>query len=241
MKKVVRIFIFIFIILLVFSAIVYIDYFCVKNKNIAPKIALKSEINSETTEYKAIFYKVWYCNSNKKYMIGSYDDDSSICPIKYIYYENGYYSNPQDIKISKRDIEVMTDNGYYTSEMIDGFKTDEEVENAVYVAYNYGKTLYKNVTDNNNTKLKSTDGYNLVVFPEFKSDNNEKYSWVYNFDDESKYYCVKTESGKTFYSSYLDKKCIAFVQLTLDSKWCNLYKKSTIVYNKDKVKNLCEE
>ena len=116
MKKVVKIFIFIFIILLVFSAIVYIDYFCVKNKNIAPKIALKSEINSETTEYKAIFYKVWYCNSNKKYMIGSYDDDSSICPIKYIYDENGYYSNPQDIKISKRDIEVMTDNGYYTSE-----------------------------------------------------------------------------------------------------------------------------
>ena len=107
--------------------------------------------------------------------------------------------------------------------------------------HNYGKTLYKNVTDNNNTKLKSADGYNLVVFPEFKSDNNEKYSWVYNFDDESKYYCVKTESGKTFYSSYLDKKCIAFVQLTLDSKWCNLYKKSTIVYNKDKVKNLCEE
>ena len=40
-------------------------------------------------------------------MIGSYDDDSSICPIKYIYDENGYYSNPQDIKISKRDIDLL--------------------------------------------------------------------------------------------------------------------------------------
>ena len=32
--------------------------------------------------------------------------------------------------------------------------TDEEVENAVYVAYNYGKTLYKNVTDNSKSEIR---------------------------------------------------------------------------------------
>ena len=65
MKSLKKIFIIIIVLLVVFSGVVYIDYFLVKTKNTFPKIAIKEELNDETTVYKAILYKVWYCKNNK--------------------------------------------------------------------------------------------------------------------------------------------------------------------------------
>ncbi|UKI58752.1 MAG: hypothetical protein L6V81_05170 [Clostridium sp.] len=48
-----------------------------------PKIAIKEELNDETTVYKAILYKVWYCKKIIKTLsIGNYSDKDAICPKK---------------------------------------------------------------------------------------------------------------------------------------------------------------
>ena len=48
MKSLKKIFIIIIVLLVVFSGVVYIDYFLVKTKNTFPKIAIKEELNDET-------------------------------------------------------------------------------------------------------------------------------------------------------------------------------------------------
>ena len=42
--------------------------------------------------YKAIFYKVWYCENDKKFVIGSYDDPDATCTSD-IKFDDGYYTN----------------------------------------------------------------------------------------------------------------------------------------------------
>ena len=103
MKSLKKIFIIIIVLLVVFSGCVYIDYFLVKTKNTFPKIAIKEELNDETTIYKGILYKVWYCKNNKTMSIGSYSDRDAICPKKYTYTDD-YYKNSMGINISKHDL-----------------------------------------------------------------------------------------------------------------------------------------
>ena len=105
----------------------FFDYFYTKTNNVAPKISLKEEMDENTTVYKAIFYKVWYCKSNKSYYIGSYSDKDAICPKNYSY-DNGYYTNELGVKISKRDLQLLTNDGVYTDEMIENMNSNGCVE-----------------------------------------------------------------------------------------------------------------
>ena len=70
-------------------------------------------------------------------------------------------------KISQRDLEIITKNGIYTSEMIEAMKNNKSLNDAVYVASLYGKTVYKKIVDKNDNEILVDDNY-LVVFPEFK-------------------------------------------------------------------------
>ena len=152
------------------SSLIYFDYFNVKTNNTSPKISLKEEINENQILYKAVFYKVWYCKTNKTYTISPYSVADEVCPINYVY-NDGYYTNAEGIKISKRDLQLLTNDGVYTSEMIETFNSNKQVEDAVHVAYNYGKYKYKTIEDE--------DNYSLVAFPDFKEDNNN-YKWIYD-------------------------------------------------------------
>lgn len=106
MKKVKIILIVLFIILLVLSGMIYIDYFIVKEKNSIPKISLMEE-EKEFYVYKAPFYKVWKCKSDGSIIIGDYKDPDAICKTNYEFV-NGYYVNANNLKISKKDLYVNT-------------------------------------------------------------------------------------------------------------------------------------
>ena len=229
MKKVKKVLIYILIIVVVLGSLIFFDYFYTKTNNVAPKISLKSDLDENTVVYKAVLYKVWYCKNSNTYYIGDYNDKDAICPKKYTYVY-GYYINDQDVRISKRDLQLLTNDGLYTSEMVENMKDTTEVENAVYVAYNYGIKKYKEEGS------KSSKGYNLVLLPEFKEDNTN-FKWIY---DESKKYCLKTDKNNDYLADYVNDECGEFVKIKMDQKWCENYKNSTLKYD-DNIEKLCKE
>lgn len=230
MKKISKILFIIFILILVLGCCTYIDYFIVKRKTTYPKIALKKEISSDLVVYNAIFYRVWYCGTNKTYTIGDYEDVDAVCPKNYTY-KDGYYTNTANVKISKKDLEMIND--IYTSEMIENMVDKIAVENAVYVASNYGQKVYKNVVDETGQN-KKFNNYQLVSFPKFELNTKGDYEWVY---DNEELYCL---NDKGEISLYLNDKCTTFEKIKMDSQWCKLYINSTLAYNTEASK-LCEE
>ena len=239
MKSLKKIFIIIIVLLVVFSGVVYIDYFLVKTKNTFPKISIKEELDDETTVYKAVLYKVWYCKNNKAISIGSYSDRDAICPKKYTY-DNGYYKNNMGINISKRDLELLISAGVYTSEMIEDINSESDLKDKVYVATTYEQTKYKKVDKDKREGITLESGVELVVFPTFESNGGE-YSWVYDYNEEN-YNCMKTDKNKTkVFSRFENGKCgDDYQKLQFDDKWCSLYKNSTLIY-KDDIEKLCEK
>lgn len=220
MKKIIII---IVIVLVVFSSLVYVDYFNTKTNNTFPKLSLKSE-NEDAIIYTSILYRVWYCKVNKMYMIGSYSEDN-VCPKNYEYI-NDIYTNNNGIKFNKKDLQLLTKDGVYTSEMIENMNSDKEVEDAVYVASNYLKYNYKVVNETETNKI--------IVFPKFEKVNNN-YEWVY--DETENFYCLSEDSLS--YAEYNNETCGSFTKFKMDEKWCDLYKTSTLVYE-DKIESLCE-
>ena len=230
MKKLVRILIILFILIAVFGAAAYIDYFMIKGKNTYPKLAIKKKLNEDVTVYTALLYKVWYCKTNDTYTIGGYDDKDAICPHDYEYVD-GYYTNSIGIKISKKDIEMLSTNDIYTTEMIDNLSSEESVKNALHVVEAYMSKQYKSVNK------KSEEGEDLVVFPTFKLDKNtKKYSWVYDLDDTANYYCLSNKQV----AKYDGEECGNFEKIKMDKEWCQSYEKSTLIY-KNKIEDYCKE
>ena len=225
MKRLLKYLIVIFVIVIVFFSIVYIDYFNAKKNNTNPKISIMVESENYIL-YKALFYRVYYCRTNKKNIIASYNEEV-ICPNNYEY-QNGIYTNREGIKISKNKLQLLTNDGVYTSEMIENFKTDKEVDEALNVASEYGKIRYKVIDEE--------DEYNIVRFPTFES-VNDNYDWVY--PDEDNEYCLKGENYNYQVAKYENEKCGKYEKITMSEKWCESYKKSTLVYVKG-VENLCK-
>ena len=216
-------FIIIVLLLIVFASLVYVDYFNTKTNKTFPKLALKSE-NDDAVIYTAILYRVWYCKVNKMYMIGSYSE-KDVCPKNYEYV-NEVYTNSQGVNITKRDLQLLTKDGVYTSEMIENLANDKQVEDAVYVAYNYLKTSYKVINETETNKI--------VVFPEFKEVNGN-YEWVY--DESDNYYCLSKDGTQV--AKFDNLVCGKYVKIKMDERWCESYKTSTLVYDEN-VESLCD-
>ncbi len=230
MKKIKKVLFIFFIILLIFAGAVYIDYFIASRNNTHPKIAIKKEIDDDLFVYNGVFYRMWYCKANDTYTIGDYEDSDAVCAIAYEY-DKGFYTNGAGIKISKHDLEMIRE--VYDSEVIETLNSDNVVENAVYVAENYAKLNYKEVEEDGK-KVKSGK-YVLINLPDFIEKNN-KYSWTI---DESKSYCLDESGDIKKYAPYEENVCGEFVNLTYDSKWCDLYKNSKLYFD-DKVNEMCK-
>ena len=226
MKRIKKLLIFLLVVIVLLGATAYIDFYIAKLNNTNPKIAIKEDLDESTIVYKGVLYKVWYCKTNKVYTFGSYSDKDAICPKDYKY-EDGYYTNALGIKISKRDLQLLTNDGVYTSEMVENMNSESQVKSAVHVAYNYGKNKYKVL------ETKSADNNKLVIFPEFK-EQNDNYKWVY--DELSTQYCLKDNQV----AIYENNKCAVYQKIKMDKEWCENYENSTLIYE-DGINKYCEE
>ncbi len=239
MKLIKKIFIIVFTLLLILSALAYIDYFLVKTNNKVPKFSLKKD-EKDFIVYSAPFYKVWYCKDSKTVILGGYDDPDAICHKSYEYVD-GYYTNSSGLKISEEDLELITKNGIYTSEMVEAMKDEKEVQDAVFVADTYGRLVYKKKLDSKGNEMMVGEDNYVVVFPEFVKVEG-KYDWHYEEEYTDRVYCMEDRDGVEYFTRYNNGSCgKSYFKLKLDDKWCGKYKDSTLVYKEDSVKNLCEE
>ena len=175
--------------------------------------------------------------------------------LKGIYFYNGF-NKPNKLADNLSDFmddlknkdTVLTTNylGDVSDELLDELTyvakdnrtIDDDINNALYVVSKYEMLEYNNITLKNGDKLKSLDGYEIIVFPTFKyNSKTDSYKWTYDTKNTNNYYCLdkKTES----YSKYSNYACGDFVKLTLDKKWCSLYKESTLSSNKE-ISKYCE-
>lgn len=226
MRKIIKCLLFIMIIIIVFSSIIYIDYFSSKTNSTNPKIAIKEE-NENYIVYKAAFYEVYYCKTNKKYIFADYNEEV-VCPNNYKYVD-GYYTNGEDFKISKRDLQLLTNDGVYTSEMIENIKSENEIKKDINVAYEFGLKNYK--------VLEEEEEYNVVVFPNKFDEVDDNYDWIFNEDGDK--YCLKGENYNYLVAKYNDGKCGKYEKVKMKEEWCEAYKTSTLVYLKG-IENLCK-
>ena len=229
MNKIGKILTIIFIVVFSIFCVAYLDFFIAKSRNTTPKLAIKKEINENLVVYNALLYKVWYCKTNDTITLGDYKDVDAVCPNKYTY-ENGFYKNSLGLSISEKDMTLISE--IYTSEMIENMSSKSELEDAVYVAVNYGKTLYKKLKEYN-SYVKSPDDNYIVVFKNYKQNEKGKYEWVY---DEDVKYCLNSKKEVALYE---DTECGEYNKIKLDDKWCKLYTNSTLVY-KDNIGTLCK-
>lgn len=230
MKKIKGILFILFIFLLVIASSIYIDYFIVRSRNTTPKIALKKNLDDNLIVYNAVFYRVWYCKTNNKYTIGNYDDLDAICPKKYNY-DNGEYVNSKGITITKKDLSLISE--IYNSSVIELIEDKETLNDYVEVALGYGKIKYKNLKVNN-VDVKSSDGNNIIVFPEYNENEDGEYEWIYN---EEVKYCLKNNQ----IAPYVNNKCGKYTSIKMKQKWCETYKKSSDLLRNDDMKLLCQE
>lgn len=237
MKVVKKIFALIIITLVILIVLTVIDYYCVKNNDIFPRVAVKHEYkDKDMTIYNALFYKLYYCTSNNSKILVSYSDDEPTCPSKYKF-ENDYYTNSVSLKISKHDINIMTYNNIYTKEMIDIMSSNEEVNNALYVVNEYIKTKYKELDEKTSSNLDIN--YQLITFPEFIYDK-DKDNYELKYDEKQNIYCLQTDNKtkEKMYSIYENGECLLdYKPLKMTDKWCELYKNSTLIYEGN---NLCK-
>lgn len=239
MKLIKKIFIIVFTLLLILFALFYIDYFLVKTNNKVPKFSLKKD-EKDFIVYSAPFYKVWYCKDSKTVILGGYDDPDAICHKSYEYVD-GYYTNSSGLKISEENLELITKNGIYTSEMVEAMKDEKEVQDAVFVADTYGRLVYKKKLDSKGNEIIVNKDNHVVVFPEFVKVEG-KYDWHYEEEYTDRVYCMEDRDGVEYFTRYNNGSCgKSYFKLKLDDKWCGKYKDSTLVYKEDSVKNLCEE
>ena len=239
MRLIKKIFIITIVLLLILSCLSYIDYFLVKTNNKVPKFSLKKD-EKDFIVYSAPFYKVWYCKDSKTVILGGYDDPDAICHKSYEYVD-GYYTNSSGLKISEEDLELITKNGIYTSEMVEAMKDEKEVQDAVFVADTYGRLVYKKKLDSKGNEMMVGEDNYVVVFPEFVKVEG-KYDWHYEEEYTDRVYCMEDRDGVEYFTRYNNGSCgKSYFKLKLDDKWCGKYKDSTLVYKEDSVKNLCEE
>ena len=239
MKIITKIFFTIIILAAIVAALAYIDYFLVVKKDTLPKFALKEENKEkEVIVYKGLLYKLWYCTYDKSRTIGSYSDAEAICPRTYEYVDD-YYTNNNGLKISKKDLQLMTYKNIYTYDMIELMSDTKEVSNASYVVYEYGKTFYEEKAD---SKVKyNKKNLKLVSFPDFVLDG-KNYVWKISNDETTKYYCMDEKDDINIFSLYENEKCSdTFEKIKLDDKWCELAKNSTLAYMDNVISDLCSE
>lgn len=229
MKKVTKILVVIFILLLAFGLATYIDYYIVKTKNTTPKIAIKKDVNDNLVVYNAFMYRIWYCKSNGRYTLGDYKDSDAVCFSKDSYDKDGNYINEANVLISKENLELLSE--YYNTEEINKMNQDD-VDDSVLLLKEYGEKIYKVLDTDESKEIKSKLNYDIVVFPKYKL-NDKKYEWVY---DEEKYYCMKDDE----FALYENDDCIDFTKLSISKEACDIYNKG-ILNNKVNIDGLCEE
>ena len=159
---------------------IFIDYDYAKRKGQKPffTIKVRNNVKNQYNEYLGFFYRTYECYAEENNFIFSGLKVKKIsCPIAITFNKDGYFKNSNNIMISKDQYEVIK-NLY--SNYINEFKTNEELENAYFLAYEYQSKSY--VVEKGSAFISDDVTYSKVHFNVYKDGK-----WQI---DKSKDYCI---------------------------------------------------
>lgn len=226
--------------LAVFLATCFLDYSRAYKSSVAPLFVIRHKDDYKQAEvYYGIFYKAWTCNNGEKSIqFGVYSSEINNCSIVVSYDKDGYYENPNGIKMSKKEINTIKT---YFYDYFNEFKTEKELENA----YKISKAINEVWWVKNVEPITLDDGStaNMAIFNKFVNNNGE-YLWELQYDNEEFHKCVKNQNNEYVFSEYdqESQKCgTEWKHLNLSKSICSLTKTS-IKYVKELVSitKLCE-
>ncbi len=234
-RKILTVVMIIVFFIVMISSLSVVEFYYAKKTERIPLIALRREDKvNQYFEYNALFYRVYKCYSDEV-SIRSYKESLPSCPRLIMFDNNGEYTTPSGVSISKRNYQMLlTVNGY---KEIDKFN-EEEYKNALFVAEEYGRSIHVQAAENNKIVI-DEETVNVEVFREFViTDVYGNYKWVPQYNNKEYYKCAKVENGIFLFSDYNDGKCSSnWATHNFGSKWCSLAKDS----NKEEIKLAAEE
>lgn len=218
----------IFFIIIFIGTTSIIEFYYAKDAKRMPILALKSEDKSKQYyKYSSFFYNVYKCYSGTVYAIAK-NYPEPICN-RIIVYDNGYYTNKNGLKISKKDYQSIYDVSCNFNE-IENFTSKEEVEKAVLIANEYERNLSIPIK----TTQFNKQVVNINAFKDLSMNSYGDYSWEYQKSNELYYKCEKNG----LYKNYSNGNCIGdWSNLSYSKEWCELALTSTMsniidTYNK---------
>lgn len=218
MKKIIII---ISVLLVLLGGLYLFDYIRVTKYNKLPFIAVKEvDKDNQLTLYKAIFYKVWVCDNKdeKGKTVKAISDEMPNCS-KSLDFSKGDHTNPQGVKISIKDYQIIST--MYSVETINSWKEATDLDNALYVVNELERnffTLKENSTFNYLNEIVS-----VAIFYDLVN-NDDVYTWEAMVNDNNYYYCIKQDSNKKYlFSKYINSTCDGVWNYKpFTDKWCGL-------------------
>ena len=207
-----------------------IGFYYAKDNGRVPILSIKKEnVAKQYTKYSTLLYDVYKCYSGKHYATGKRKEP--VCD-RIIKYKDGYYTNYNGLKISKKDYQTIYDVSHKFDE-IENFTTSKEVENAVFVATEYEKNLSKIFR----TEKVRKEIVNIRVFKDLIETEYGDYSWGYMTDDSSYYKC----ESNGLYKDYINGDCVGeWKELAYSEEWCTLAKSSFNLDIRDTYNKYCK-
>ena len=212
--------IFCFVVVLLSTCIIDYNY-ATQNNTIPMFVVIKRDEYKQATIYYGAFYKAWRCDNGYNNIIyGRFSSEVSYCKLEASYNDNGIYTNPNGVEISKAQMNAIVN--YYYDEFIN-FKTQKDLDNAIKISNAINRIWWVR----SQSIAINEQNASIAIFGKMESDG-----WKLQYNNNEYYKCVKNVNGINIFSdyNYLDNTCgSVWETLTLDDQTCELAKNNNSV------------
>lgn len=197
----------------------------IKNNKVPYFSIQKRNEYKQVTLYYGLFYKAWRCdNGNTALTYGKYNDDIGYCDIVPKYDENGVFVNPNKVKMTQSQINII--KTYYFDNYI-YFKSEKELVDAYKLSSALNKILW--INGKQDGIINNDETVELAIFGKVENKDGVD-SFSFQFNDPYYHECVKKLNGEYLVSNYnySTNTCGAsWETLSIDKDTCKIAKNST--------------
>ena len=208
----------------VFSTAI-IDYTNAVKRETTPFFVIKGRNEyKQATIYYGAFYKAWKCdNGSSTVTFGRYKNELTYCPVEPVYDEQGVYTNPNGVKITRSQMNNIKE--YYRDEFV-YFENEGELEIALNLSTAINKSRW--VKTKSEVVLNGDPTIEIAIFNALEEKDGIQ-SWERQYTNTKYHKCVKSKDDDYFFSNYdpVNMTCEGeWTKLKLDDTTCLLASKS---------------
>ncbi len=202
----------VFFIVILIGTISIVEFYYAKDSGRMPTFSIKTTNDAKQYyKYSSLLYNVYKCYSGKVFAVSK--TYKPVCN-RIVVYKNDYYTNINNLKISKKDYQTIYDVSHKFDE-IEKFTNYKEVEDAVLISTEFEKNQSVPIK----TIQVNKEVVNIVAFKDLKANEYGDYSWEYQKSDEKYHKCEKNG----LYKEYSNNQCLGeWSEIKYSDNWCKL-------------------